>query len=402
MDTLKLPIYDLQNGNVNSQNCLISKSSTCDSIACAAHSKVSFHENQISSSDEAIEIEQEKSHFYGYLMGLLCGLCFSLTNIVMKQCSRLVGSEHSFIRYFLQLSIMVFLIKYKNIALFGPKKDRLFLVIRATLSISTIFLVFFSSRYLNPSDLISLSNLSIIFTTILGRFFFKEKLTILHIIALLLTIFGIMFIYRPEFLFQPSSITNNTYSSFNNTFINDIELTIKHNILLNPTIGRVFVILAAFISSITHILTKKLITNNIDYSVVLFYPSLIGAPVSFTISFVLVITKKTHVNLFFEWKLLVIEVIYSGIAATIGIFAVTIFCISHKYEDVSKIAIIKSTDIAFSFIFQYLFLNIQADLFGVFGAISILTGIFLIFILKLFKNKLPTVSGFVKFVFYKF
>jgi drug/metabolite transporter (DMT)-like permease len=211
-----------------------------------------------------------------------------------------------------------------------------------------------------------------------------------------------MFIYRPEFLFQPSSITNNTYSSFNNTFINDIELTIKHNILLNPTIGRVFVILAAFISSITHILTKKLITNNIDYSVVLFYPSLIGAPISFTISFVLVITKKTHVNLFFEWKLLVIEVIYSGIAATIGIFAVTIFCISHKYEDVSKIAIIKSTDIAFSFIFQYLFLNIQADLFGVFGAISILTGIFLIFILKLFKNKLPTVSGFVKFVFYKF
>ena len=113
MDTLKLPIYNLQAGNQESQNFLISKSNISESIS--ADTKLSLsRENQINTIDAAIKIEQEKSHFYGYLMGLLCALCFTLTNIVMKQCSRLVGSEHSFIRYFLQLSIMLFLIKYNQ------------------------------------------------------------------------------------------------------------------------------------------------------------------------------------------------------------------------------------------------------------------------------------------------
>ena len=99
---------------------------------------------------------------------------------------------------------------------------------------------------------------------------------------------------------------------------------------------------------------------------------------------------------------MVIDLIYSGLAASIGIFALILFCWCHKYEDVSKISIIKSVDIVFSFLFQYLFLNIKSDFFGIFGAFCILLGIFFIFISKLLKEKIPTVSGVIKYVFYKF
>ena len=433
MQTLKTPLYSLQTSiNQEIQNLLLSTSSTCDSVANKSSSSSSSSSDNYSTSpsqptqlisslnlnsttkNETDDCDSSnKSHIYGYLMGLLCALCFSLTSIIMKQCSTLVGSEHSLIRYILQLFMMLFLIKYKNIAVFGPKKEQPILLLRALLSILTILLVFFSSKYLYPSDLMTLGNLSIIFTAFLSRIVLKEKLTIVHIVALLLTIIGIACIYRPVFLFHSYSSSNDkihnetTHSSFDKrTFISDENIEfmpmIEQKIHLNPSVGRLFVILAAIVSSVTHILTKRLISNNIDFSVVLFYPSLIGVPISLIISSVLVVTNKTHMDFSLEWKLIIIDVIYSSMAATIAIFAVIVFCISHKYDDVSKISIIKSLDIVFSFLFQYLFLNIRADLFGIFGSMCIILGISIIFMLKLLKKKLPTVTGFVKFISYKF
>lgn len=60
---------------------------------------------------------------------------------------------------------------------------------------------FFSIKYLDVSDYETLTNSCVLLTALLARIFLKEKLSVCHFFATVLTITGVMFIIRPEFLF---------------------------------------------------------------------------------------------------------------------------------------------------------------------------------------------------------
>ena len=65
-----------------------------------------------------------------------------------------------------------------------------------------VITVYFSLMLLNPSDVVTLMHGSIIITGILSRIFLKEKLTIAHLIGLMLTVMGVIFISKPSVLFS--------------------------------------------------------------------------------------------------------------------------------------------------------------------------------------------------------
>lgn len=353
------------------------------------------------------------NHFYGYLLGILCALCFSISNILTKRCELLIGSDHAFLRYLIQfifISLLIYFrndnkhVKNENILIFGPRDERPFLILRSILSVFTLILMLFASKFIDPSDIMALTNTSIILTALFSRFILNEKLTIVHIIALLFTIIGITCICnRPTIEMQKFYLTQNT-TIIKNAQLNTNEILplIRHSFQLHPVIGRILIVISSVSVAFTQMLMKRFVQRRVSFTVILLYPSIFGLPLSFLISLALVLSKLTHNNLVIEWKLLLIDVIYSICGALIAIFALIVLCISYKYEDLTRISITKSIDIVFSFIFQYIFLNIKTDLYAIIGALFISIGILFLLLMKLVQKKFSNLKGKIKFIFHKF
>ena len=77
---------------------------------------------QITQSKETL-INKNKS-FKGILIALLAAFFFSLFGILNKKASFVTGSEQSANRYFMQIILMIIIVKCNKESLFGPKEQR--------------------------------------------------------------------------------------------------------------------------------------------------------------------------------------------------------------------------------------------------------------------------------------
>lgn len=137
----------------------------------------------------------------GYSYGLLFAVFTCMANVFVKMAPTLDGSNHALMRYTIQFSLMVAFIWRKKLEFFGPKKNRKLLVLRGFVGCSAGILAFFSIKYLDVSDVETITNSCVLLTALLARVFLKEKLTVCHMFAFVLTLTGVLFIIRPEFLF---------------------------------------------------------------------------------------------------------------------------------------------------------------------------------------------------------
>ena len=83
-----------------------------------------------------------------------------------------------------------------------------------------------------------------------------------------------------------------------------------------------------------------------------------------------------------------LQLFYVIIGGIIGVMSQILLNFSLKYEDASKIAIIRTLDVLLTFFLQYLFLNISIDIFSLIGSCSILLGTFIILSFKLIENRI--------------
>ena len=95
------------------------------------------------------------------------------------------------------------------------------------------------------------------------------------------------------------------------------------------------------------------------------------------------------------------HILYSCIGALGGISGVSLFNLAFLYEDATKISIIKTIDVFYSFLLQYFLLNIKIDLLGVIGAVFVLSSTFLIILFKIFEAKFKKMF-FLKWLIAKF
>ncbi len=108
---------------------------------------------------------------------------------------------------------------------------------------------------------------------------------------------------------------------------------------------------------------------------------------SLIISLILVLTGVSHSEFHEELKHLPIHLLYNFTAALIGVVGQCVLNIALKYEDASKLAIVKTIDVFYAFILQYLFLNIEANLLSIIGALTLVSGAFSVLIFKIIDNK---------------
>jgi drug/metabolite transporter (DMT)-like permease len=287
---------------------------------------------------------------------------------------------------------MFIIAKCKKLSILGPPKERKLLSFRGLSGIAGLVFGFFAIKLINPSDLKVINHSNIIFTAILARIFLKEKLTIMHIVTFCLTVVGVVFIAQPGFLFNKYLSVN----VLNQTTLNETneEIAIRDSSLIQDkslaaTFGVTFAIISAFGAGSSRVILKKLCNNKVHFSIATIYASYFGLPLSIMLSVVLTLTGVTHKEFFEkELKHLPKHLLYTTIAAFIGIFAQVLLNLALKYEDATKLGIVKTVDVFFAFILQYFLLNIKVNMFSIIGVLSILLGAVLLLLFKIIEAKL--------------
>lgn len=350
-------------------------------------------EKIIEQTDTELTKKTEKKYAYhGIFYGMLSALFLGLSNTLIKKTETTSGSEQALMRYIVQFILMLTGIILTKSHPLGPKGSRHLLMVRGTMGCGGMIGLHFAIKLINPSDAVALLHLNTMIVTILARIFLKELLSIAHLTCLILSFIGVVFIAQPMFLF------NQQFSSFN---LSSVNLT--HNIgkdfdidpyasvsNLEFAIGISLAILAAVLSSITAVALKKLSNNKVHYSVTTMYACYFGLPTSTIMSVVMLatgITKKDP-HMLDDIPSFALQLFYSFSSGLCGTLSQVLINVSLKYEDASRVSIYRSTDLFFTYIFQYFWLNISTNFYSGIGAFLIIFGTILILVYKIFDKRL--------------
>jgi len=155
--------------------------------------------------------------FRGILYALLSAFIISATNILIRKCKSFSGSDLALIRFVMQFAIFLPVAIYKKQNILGEKGQRLMLSIRGIFGSFGLLSIYFAVSMVNPSDAIALFNCGVILVTLFARIFLNEKLTFIHIVALLFTVLGVILISQPSFLIRQNNLPSNQTISQNFT-----------------------------------------------------------------------------------------------------------------------------------------------------------------------------------------
>ena len=339
----------------------------------------------------------------GYIYALLFALCSCMVHVIIKMSPSLDGSNHSGIRYIIQVCVMLIFIKINRLEILGPKDQRKLLLFRGCVGCAAAIVSYFSVKYLDVSDIETLTNSCVLITAILARIFLKEKLTLCHLLALVLTITGVIFIIRPRFLFgieenledffhvnltAHAMNISKTIFDLNGTY-KSIGLKTHSNRTMAETIfGVSLVLISSFCMSTSQVIVRKLCLSKVHFSVTSIYPALCGLPASIIISMLLIITKSSNIHLEDEAGILPMQFVYSFIAGLFGTAGLIFLNKALHTEDATRVGMMKTMGVFFSFILQYIMLGVEVDFLGILGALFIVSGTLSIMVIRLNEERL--------------
>ncbi len=163
-------------------------------------------------------------NYRGIILALFSAFLTSIVVITIKKAFLYTPSEQMVLRNIVQVIVMFIIGKYQKQNLLGPRKYRKLLWLRGLINTITMTCAYFAISFVNPSDQTAIVQSSIIVTAIFGnyysnysienkklyllkilfsgRIFLKEKLSIVHVFAVGLTVSGVILISQPTFLFS--------------------------------------------------------------------------------------------------------------------------------------------------------------------------------------------------------
>ena len=162
------------------------------------------------------------------------------------------------------------------------------------------------------------------------------------------------------------------------------ENTVIANTGFSQFIGVSPALVCANGSAVIHIIIKKLSINKVYFAISTIYGTYLGLPISLGISVIFILTKLSHKNINCELKYLGLDVLFGSIGGILAVFGPVLLNISLQYEEATKVSIVRTIDVLFSFVFQFIILNIAPDYISIIGATCILLSTFIILFYKMF------------------
>ena len=267
-------------------------------------------------------ISYKLRNYLGYIFAILTAINFTIANILVKKALLLNGADQLTCLFILKIILMFIVMKVRHVEVFGPAGLRIFLTIRGLVGVLGLIFLYSGLIFLPPSDCSAIANSAIIITAILARIFLSEKLGFTHIIAIILTIVGVIFISKPSILFprkpmiQLPDVNNQRVISLGNlsfpVLSQNGSVIQERSLMFNETIGNqtmepsksptgmfnldpqtIFIIgiiltlLAALFFGILQVIMKKLCNVNVHWSVSTIYAAYVGLHIYITLQFIL-------------------------------------------------------------------------------------------------------------------
>jgi drug/metabolite transporter (DMT)-like permease len=326
--------------------------------------------------------------YRGILIGSLAAFFFSLFGFLNKKASFDTASEQSSLRYFMQLALMILIAKRKHESILGPREQRKLLLVRGVFGAINFISIGFSLKYIEPADTQALFNARLVIIPILASIFLHEKLKLVHIVSFILTIIGVVFICEQSYFMSLTVIQPKNCSS------NHSDENVKD---FKSYIGISLGIVSAFAASGVAILLKKLTNLKVHYSITVIYSSYIGLPTALLISLVMYLTgtRDADDNAANNAEKLAWQIFYALSSATCGCLNQVLVAIANKYENANVLAIVSTTCLFWSFLFEFLFLDNDTEpcdsswinVFNILGALLILSAAILNILFKIVQER---------------
>lgn len=277
----------------------------------------------------------------GIVLAALSSLFFSLSSLIVKWLKDVDPLELAAIRFIGVLLPAIPILIYKNQNPF-PKGQRLMLLLRSFAGATSLSLIFYAIRHMPLADASVIVFSVPVVVAIFARIFLKEPCGLFHYFALFLTMLGVLLITRPPLLFGQST----TQYSF---------------------LGPMAALLSTIFGAIVFILLRAL--KNLHFSVIM---------VCFATYSILQTSSMAWALGNLCWpkcgseRLLVIAL---GVFSFSGQMLLTI---AAQLEEAGLVAIARTVDVVFAFVWQIMFFNEIPNIFSIAGAVLVTSSVVLI------------------------
>jgi drug/metabolite transporter (DMT)-like permease len=369
------------------------------------YQKVSQNLHETSRRSPSLESKRRGNNklkrFKGFFFAILAAFCFPSGNLFIKKAHLLNGFQHLVVFYVFKLTLILLVNAVARENPLGKKKVRCLLTARGIFGTLGGMFLYIGLVIIPISDSSAISHSSIIITAVLSRIILKEKLGPHHLLSLVLTIVGVLLISKPTFLFasiNSAIIKHSNVSSFTfNNGTNQSKLAASNtpggaSSELIFLLGVLLVFFSAFFYGSLHIIIKKLCNYKIKWFVVTIYDCYFGLPSALVVSYLIYQFKLFNydgVDIFaIDTNSMLMQLLYSCLSAFFILAGQVSVNLSLIYENPTKVSIIKAFDTVVAFCLQIIILKIKVDKWSLLGSISILIGVFIVFLFKLLDKVL--------------
>nr|XP_033796189.1 solute carrier family 35 member G1 [Geotrypetes seraphini] len=278
----------------------------------------------------------------GLFYTLLSALSFSVGSLLVKKIEDIHSVEISAIRCIFQiLFVLPGLIYYKT-GFLGPKGQRIFLLLRGFLGSSAMILLYYAVQVMPLADATVISFSSPVFTTIFACIFLKEICSTWDLVFMACTITGVVLIARPPFLFG--------------SHLEGIEGNYTNH--LKGTIAAV----ASAVGAASTLVVLRKMGKSVHYLLSIWYYAIIGL-IECTIALFVIREWRLPSCGIQRWFLMFI--------AMFGLGGQIFLTKALQIEKAAPVAIMRTMDVFFAFIFQFLFLGHSPTWWTVGGALCV-------------------------------
>ncbi|XP_020012234.2 solute carrier family 35 member G1 [Castor canadensis] len=278
----------------------------------------------------------------GLFYTLLSAFLFSVASLFVKKVQDVHAVEISAFRCVFQMLVIIPCLIYRKTGFIGPKGQRIFLLLRGVLGSTSMILMYYAFQTTSLADATVIAFSCPVFTSLFAWIFLKEKYSPWDALFTLFTITGVILIVRPPFLF--GSNTSGMEESY--------PIHLK---------GTFAAIGHAILAAMTLVILRKM-GKSVDYFLSIWFYVILGLPESIIILFVLG-----------EWSLPYcgLDRLFLILIGLLGLGGQIFITKALQLEKAGPVALMKTMDVVFAFIFQIIFFNDVPTWWTVGGALCV-------------------------------
>ncbi|XP_008268443.2 solute carrier family 35 member G1 isoform X1 [Oryctolagus cuniculus] len=278
----------------------------------------------------------------GLFYTLLSAFLFSVGSLFVKKVQDVHAVELSAFRCVFQMLVVIPCLIYRKTGFIGPKGQRIFLILRGLLGSTAMILIYYAFQTTSLADATVITFSSPMFTALFAWIFLKEKYSPWDALFTLFTITGVILIVRPPFLF--GSDTSGMEESYS------VHL-----------LGTLAAIGHAVFAAMTLVILRKM-GKSVDYFLSIWYYVIIGLMESTIVLFVIGGWSLPDCGL---------DRLFLILIGLFGLGGQVFLTKAIQIEKAGPVAIMRTMDVVFAFIFQIIFFNDVPSWWTVGGAFCV-------------------------------